>query len=85
MLFANGDRAITGQFNRDVIANLENDFLKDKSLIQSDYIEWVSFTKDTITVFYDPIQVMENENTIEPSLYIMSRLEPILNSYSEVS
>ena len=85
MLFANGDRAITGQLNRDVIANLENDFLKDKSLIQSDYIEGVSFTKDTITVFYDTIQVMENENTIEPSLYIMSRLEPILNSYSEVS
>ena len=85
MLFANGDRAITGQLNRDVIANLEKDFLKDKSLIQSDYIEGVSFTKDTITVFYDPIQVMENENTIEPSLYIMSRLEPILNSYSEVS
>src|SRR5699024_5994857 len=85
MLFANGDRAITGQLNRDVIVNLENEFLKDKSLIQSDHIEGVSFTKDTITVFYDPIQVLENENTIEPSLYIMSRLEPVLNSDSEVS
>lgn len=80
MIFANGDKIITYQEDASVIKNIKEQFDKDKLNIDNPHIGEVVFTKNTVSFYYDPIEVMENENTIEPASYIISIVKPLLDS-----
>lgn len=83
MIFANGDKVITYQHDASVIKSIKAAFDKEAVSINNPYIEEVIFTKNTVSFYYDPVEVMENENTIEPANYIINIVEPVLNSVSE--
>ncbi len=80
MIFANGDKIITYQEDASVIKNIKAQFDKENLNFDNPYIGDVVFTKNTISFYYDPVEVMENENTIEPATYIISIVEPVLDS-----
>lgn len=82
MIFANGDKIITYQEDASVIKNIKAQFDKDNLNIDNPHIREIVFTKNTVSFYYDPIEVMENENTIEPASYIISIVEPVLDSVS---
>lgn len=83
MIFANGDKIITYQEDAAVIKKIKAQFDKDALNLNNPYIGEVAFTKNTVSFYYDPIIVMENENTIEPASYVISIVEPVLDSMSE--
>lgn len=80
MIFENGDRIITYQEDASIITEIKN--MLDKNALNNPYIGEVAFTKNTVSFYYDPINVMENENTIEPANYIISIIQPMLDSVS---
>ncbi|MEK4554490.1 MULTISPECIES: hypothetical protein [Jeotgalicoccus] len=82
MIFANGDKIITYQEDASVIKNIKAQYDKNGLRIDNPYIGEVTFTKNTVSFYYDPVVVMENENTIEPASYIISIVEPVLDSVS---
>lgn len=82
MIFANGDKIITYQEDATVINNIKAQFDKAHLNFDNPYIEGVGFTKNTVSFYYDPVEVMEKENTIEPATYIISIVEPVLESAS---
>ena len=82
MIFANGDKIITYQEDASVIKNIKAQYDKNGLHIENPYIGEVAFTKNTVNFYYDPVVVMENENTIEPASYIISIVEPVLDSVS---
>lgn len=82
MIFANGDKIITYQEDASVIKNIKAQFDKDNLNIDNPHIGEVVFTKNTVSFYYDPVEVMENENTIEPAAYIISIVKPVLDSVS---
>ena len=80
MIFENGDRIITYQEDASIITEIKN--MLDKNALNNPYWGDVAFTKNTVSFYYDPINVMENENTIEPANYIISIIQPMLDSVS---
>ena len=84
MIFANGDTAITCQIEPTEVERLLATYKKDGKLTDSPYITAVQFTKNTVTFHYEPIEVMENENTIEPSTFVTTIVKSVLNRESEV-
>lgn len=80
MIFENGDKIITCQEDASIITEIKNKL--DKDAVNNPYISEVAFTKNTVSFYYDPINVMENENTIEPANYIISIIQPMLDSVS---
>ena len=83
MIFANGDKVITYQDDASVIKNIKAQYDQEALKVNNPYIGEVAFTKNTFSFYYDPVEVMENENTIEPANYIISIVEPMLDSVSE--
>lgn len=83
MIFANGDKVITYQNDASVIKNIKTEYDKETLKLDNPYIGEIIFTKNTVSFYYDPVEVMENENTIEPANYIISIVEPMLDSVSE--
>ena len=83
MIFANGDKVITYQDDASVIKNIKAQSDQEALKVNNPYIGEVAFTKNTVSFYYDPVEVMENENTIEPANYIISIVEPMLDSVSE--
>lgn len=84
MIFANGDKIITYQEDASIIKEIKKQFDSNTLNISNPFIEEVIFTKNTVNFYYNPIKVMENENTIEPANYVISIVEPVLDSISEV-
>lgn len=84
MIFANGDTAITCQIEPAEVERLLASYKKEGKLTDSPYITEVQFTKNTVTFHYEPIEVMENENTIEPSTFVTTIVKAVLNHKSEV-
>lgn len=82
MIFANGDKIITYQEDASVIKNIKAQFDKNNLNIDNPHIGEVVFTKNTVSFYYDPVEVMENENTIEPAAYIITLVKPVLDSVS---
>ena len=82
MIFANGDKIITYQEDASVIKNIKAQFDKNNLNIDNPHIGEVVFTKNTVSFYYDPVEVMENENTIEPAAYIIALVKPVLDSVS---
>lgn len=82
MIFANGDKIITYQEDASVIKNIKAQFDKNNLNIENPHIGEVVFTKNTVSFYYDPVEVMENENTIEPAAYIIALVKPVLDSVS---
>lgn len=80
MIFENGDKIITYQEDASIITEIKNKL--EKNALNNPYIGEVAFTKNTVSFYYDPINVMENENTIEPANYIISIIQPMLDSVS---
>ena len=82
MIFANGDKVITYQEDASVIKNIKTQYDKNGLNIDNPYIGETVFTKNTVSFYYNPVEVMEKENTIEPAAYIISIVEPALDSVS---
>lgn len=78
MFFANGDRAVTYQQNEmidaAVLARLKNAF----NTTTHQYLTELITTEQTLTFMYEPIKIMEDQNTIEPCTIVIDEARNFL-------